>query len=113
MLTIEALNGFGANTKEGLTRCMNNEVFYLRLVGKGIKDPSFEKLADAVAAGDKKAGFEAAHALKGICANLSLTPLTKPVSEVTELFRSGADADYNKYLEEILSLRAKLAALCE
>ena len=113
MLTVAALNEFGADTKEGLTRCMNNEAFYLRPVGKGIKDASFEKLAAAVAAGDKKAGVEAAHALKGICANLSLTPLTKPVSEMTELLRAGADADYQKYLDEILALREKLAALCE
>ncbi len=27
MLTIEKLNNFGANTKEGLGRCMNNETF--------------------------------------------------------------------------------------
>ena len=33
MLTIETLNGFGADTREGLGRCMGNEAFYFRLIG--------------------------------------------------------------------------------
>ena len=32
MLTIDSLRRFGANTEEGLSRCMDNEDFYLRLV---------------------------------------------------------------------------------
>ena len=92
---------------------MNNETFCLRLVGKGVKDASFEKLAEAVATGDKKAAFEASHALKGICAKLSLTPLTKPDTEMTQLQRSGADADCPKYVDEIPALQAKLAAIRE
>ena len=52
MLTIEKLREFGADTREGLTRCMNNEAFYLRLVGMCAKDGNFTKLYDALAAGD-------------------------------------------------------------
>ena len=32
MLTVEKLKEYGADTGEGLNRCMNNEAFYLRLV---------------------------------------------------------------------------------
>ena len=32
MITIDKLQQFGADTREGLGRCMNNEAFYLRLV---------------------------------------------------------------------------------
>ena len=32
-MTIDSLKAFGANTAEGLARCMNNEAFYLRMVG--------------------------------------------------------------------------------
>ena len=31
-MTIDDLKTYGANTEEGLKRCMNNEGFYLRLV---------------------------------------------------------------------------------
>ena len=84
MLTIETLKSYGANTAEGLARCMNNEAFYLRLVGMGLKDVNFDKLQNAVASGNVKDAFEAAHALKGVLGNLALTPLLDPVSEMTE-----------------------------
>ena len=54
MLTVDALRACGANTQEGLGRCMNNEAFYIRLVNMALDDASFQKLSDAVAAGDKK-----------------------------------------------------------
>lgn len=112
MITIEALNNYGADTKEGLTRCMNNEAFYLRLVGMGLADPNFEKLSQAVSAGDAKAAFESAHALKGIVGNLSLTPLYKPVAELTDLLRGKEEMpDTSPYLEQIMDQYEKLRAL--
>ena len=111
MLTVDALRACGANTAEGLGRCMNNEAFYLRLVNMALDDAGFQKLADAVAAGDKKAGFEAAHSLKGVLGNLALTPIYAPVAEMTELLRAAADADYQSYLDKILAARDQLLAL--
>lgn len=113
MLTIDALNEFGANTAEGLNRCMDNEAFYLKLVKMAVKDDSFNKLSDAIAAGDKDAAFDAAHALKGVLANLSLTPIAEQASEITELLRAREDADYPAYLEKLNKMRDDLAALCE
>lgn len=49
MLTIDMLRSFGADVEEGLGRCMNNEAFYLRLVGKVLDDASFAKLETALA----------------------------------------------------------------
>ena len=87
MITIDALKEFGANTEEGLTRCMGMEEFYIQLVGTMLDDANFAKLDDAVEAGDAVAAFEAAHALKGALGNLSLTPICDPVSEITERLR--------------------------
>lgn len=113
MLTIDALRQFGADTAQGLGRCMNNEGFYLRLVNMALADGNFEKLGQAVESGDKTAAFEAAHALKGVLANLALDPILAPVSEPTELLRAGRDADYSAYLRVILEKRGALAALCD
>ena len=113
MLTIEALERFGADTKEGLGRCMNNKDIYLRLVDMGLNDTNFEKLSAAVNAGDKKTAFEAAHALKGVMGNLSLTPLFTIASEMTERLRAEEDADYPTYLKQLLEKRAELRALQE
>ncbi len=111
MLTNEALRAWGANVDEGMERCLNNEAFYLKLVQKSMQDPSFERLAEAVAAGDLDKGFDMAHALKGVMANLALTPILKPVQEITELLRSKAAADYEPLVREILARRDSLVKL--
>ena len=111
MLTIDALREFGANVDEGLQRCMNNEAFYFRLIGMAVNDEGFEKLQNAIDNSDLDAAFEAAHALKGILGNLSLTPIFAPVSEMTELLRSREERDYSGMLAEILGQREALKAL--
>ena len=79
MITLEALKDFGADTEKGLAMCMGNEALYLRLVGSVPGESRFDDLAKALEAGDYDAAFDAAHALKGVLGNLSLTPLlTRP-----------------------------------
>ncbi len=113
MLTIESLKEFGADTAEGLQRCMGNEGLYLRLVGIVLQDAGFDRLKEAVEAGDLKTGFEAAHALKGALGNLSLKPVYDPVCEITELLRAGTETDYAPLLAAILAGRDRLKELAE
>lgn len=111
MLTIEKLRACGANVQEGMSRCMNNEAFYLRLTGMALDDKNFGKLNEAIGQNDKKAAFEAAHALKGMLGNLSLTPLVEPVTEITELLRAEKDADYPALCAALADARAELLRL--
>jgi len=108
MLTIEKLREWGANVDEALERCLNNEAFYLRLVDKALQDPHFDRLKEAVGSGDLDGAFEAAHALKGVMANLALTPILTPVREMTELLRSRTQADYAPFLDTIDKEKASL-----
>ena len=111
MLTIQALEEYGANVKEGLQRCMGKEDFYLRLVGMALADGGFAKLGEAIEEKDYKKGFEAAHALKGILSNLSLTPILDPVVEITELLRAGTETDYAPLYARIMEQYNKLKQL--
>ena len=113
MLTIEKLRDFGADTEDGLKRCLDMEDFYLDLVKTSMDDSQLNELAAALDARDLNKAFECAHALKGVYANLSLTPLFKPVSEMTELLRSRTDTDYSGLLEQTRSALARLKALAE
>ena len=88
MLTIDALKKFGCDTDDGLTRCMGNEAFYFKLIGKVIDDKNFQALG-----------------------NLALTPVYEPVFEITELLRERKDIDYSGYLKTISEKRSELAAL--
>lgn len=112
-MTLEALNAYGANTGEGLARCMNNEPFYLRMVAMALADGNFDALKTALEAGDSRAAFEAAHALKGSIGNVALTPIYEPVCALTELLR-GKDAPVDggdALLEQILLQREKALSL--
>ena len=111
MMTTEFLRNWGANVDEALVRCLNNETFYLTLVNKSLQDPSFEKLRTSCESGDLDKAFDAAHALKGVMANLALTPILRPVQEITELLRARTAADYAPYLNEIEARRSELLSL--
>lgn len=113
MLTIDALKGIGANTEEGLSRCLNNEAFYLRLVQMAAMDGAFDELKEAVEKGDLDTGFEKAHALKGVLGNVSLTNVLTPVQEITEDLRARKEMDYSDVLERIFTEIGKVRALIE
>ena len=111
MLTIEKLKEYGADVEEAVERCMGREDFYLMLVGKVISDTRLSLLEAQLDQKDLAAAFETAHALKGVFATLSLTPLTRPVSEMTELLRARTDTDYSQLLAEALEQFDKLCSL--
>ena len=109
MLTIEKLREYGADVDEGLARCMNMKDFYIGLIGKVIADDRIPQLELQIHERKYKEAFETAHALKGMYANLSLTPLTKPVIEMTELLRHETDTDYSDLITEV---KKQFEALC-
>ncbi len=113
MITLDALRGFGADTDRGLATCMGNEALYLRLVSSVSSEKSFDDLSSAIKAGDLDSAFEAAHALKGVLGNLSLTPLYEKASEITEFLRNKTDTDYGKLLDELMSKKDILTDLCK
>ncbi len=109
MLTIDKLREYGADVDEGLARCMNMEDFYIGLVENALADNRLPLLEQQIGDSELDKAFETAHALKGMYANLSLTPLIKPVSELTELLRSRTNTDYSALLAEA---KEQFEALC-
>lgn len=113
MITIEKLKAFGANTDEGVQRCMNNVDFYLMLVNKSLANNQIPSLEDAINSGDLQKGFEIAHVMKGVFGNLSLTPLYEATCEITELLRNKTEMDYSSLLEKIKQLYQSLLDLAK
>ena len=111
MITIDKLSAFGADTAEGLGRCYGNEALYLRLVNMVLNEKNFDRLKSSVDAGNLDEAFEAAHALKGVLGNLSLTPMYDKDVEITELLRKKTDVDYAPLVDELLAMKEQLCAL--
>ena len=113
MITVDALKNFGANVDEGLGRCMGNEALYLKLVATIPGEKNFGKLSESIQNNDLDGAFEAAHALKGVLGNLSLTNMYDKVADITELLRARTEMDYSEKVAEIMNARDELAKLCE
>ncbi len=113
MLTIELLNKFGADTVTGKARCVNNESLYLRLVNMVPSNDSFNKLFEYINANDLDNAFQAAHNLKGVTANLALTPLYNPLCEISDLLRNKTVMDYTNLITEIKNKRQELEDICK
>lgn len=113
MVTVQMLKDFGVDTDEGLARCYGNEALYLKLINMLRAEGNFDKLKEAVDANDLDSAFEAAHALKGVLGNLSVTPMYQIVDELTELLRKRTEMDYTPLVSKLLALRDELNAMCE
>ncbi len=102
----ETLLRAGVNLDEALERFMGNEELLLRFLKKFTNDPSYQSLSKAM-------NEEAAHALKGVCGNLSISRLFELVCKEVELLRGGNGGEEAKqcYLEVVAEYEKVIAEL--
>ncbi|MCI9504135.1 MAG: Hpt domain-containing protein [Clostridia bacterium] len=104
MTVRECYEKMGADYDDVMTRLRTDErvaKFLARVIG----DPSFAMLDDAVAQKNAEEAFRAAHTIKGICGNLSLSQMGKSASALTESLRGKTE-----FSEEALALYAQVKA---
>ena len=86
MTVQECYEAFGGDYQEVISRLRTDERitrFLLRVVDDG----SYQLLIDSIATGNVDEAFRAAHTLKGVCANLSITKFGNSSSALTEVLR--------------------------
>jgi HPt (histidine-containing phosphotransfer) domain-containing protein len=77
------------NFDEGVKRVMNNAKLYVKLVTKFKNDTKLDDLEAALASGDMEKARTAAHTIKGVAANLSLSELWKQSLELETQIKDG------------------------
>ena len=105
---IKKLNDYGCNTKEGLERCLNNKDFYIKLLKMAVSDNKVYELKDFIDIKDYDNAFSISHSLKGVYANLSITPLYNLFYTLTEELRNKTCKDYTDEINEIINLFEKI-----
>lgn len=110
MTVQELYENIGGSLKSAL-RILQMDKMVARFIVRYLDEPSCPKLLEAYEAGDGKGVFEAAHAMKGVCANLGLDSLSEKASEICEQFRPGAERTLSE--EGIAEKIAELKALHE
>lgn len=86
---IDKLHEWGCDTAKAKERLAGDEALYVTCLQMLAEDEGFERLRVSLAKGDVKGSFEAAHSLKGVIANLALTPLYEVISSIVEELRAG------------------------
>lgn len=87
--TKAALTGAGIQVDEALERLMGSEALLERLLGKFLEDRNLAELTVALAEDRREDAFRAAHTLKGVCGNLSMTALFETLTAQVAEFRAG------------------------
>lgn len=91
----------------GLSRVRKNKQLYLRLLGMFADSPEFQKLEDAIAAGDTDAAAHLVHTIKGMSGNLALTAVFDLTSRLMVQYRQNSVdpallEEYRQALDETL-----------
>jgi HPt (histidine-containing phosphotransfer) domain-containing protein len=75
---------------DGVKRVMNNTKLYFKLLAKFKDETTLNDLETALAAGEMEKAQNAAHTIKGVAGNLSLTELFKQCLELESQIKAKA-----------------------
>ena len=111
-MTLQELYSVIEGNYDQAVRIMRMDKMISRYLLKLKDNPAHGQLMAAGEAMDPTQLFEAAHALKGVCANLGLIALSEAASEIAEEFRPGSprkhsDAEVKAMLEKADALYQK------
>lgn len=92
-----------------MERFINDEEFYKECLVTSLQDKAFGGLKTALEEDRRKEAFEYAHTLKGLMANMGLTPVYDLVVQIVEPLRAGENdnliAIYEQMMQEVEKFR--------
>jgi HPt (histidine-containing phosphotransfer) domain-containing protein len=99
---------------DALARLGGNKAIFVRLLNTFNKDTNWEQLKGSFSAGDLAAAASNAHAIKGMCGNLSMKALAAAAAELEQSLKAGkADAALVDKLGEVYSATAEAVAAAQ
>ena len=108
---IKRLADLGCDVEDAMERFLDDEDFYMECLEQVLYDPQFQRLQTALENHQLQEGFDCAHTLKGLAANLGLTSLASMASRITEPLREGKEADFMRLYQDLQSEREKYIAI--
>lgn len=90
---MDILRDAGFDVENALGRLMNNQAFFLKMLGKFTQDSNFDKLRGFVEADDAKGAGDCAHALKGMCSTLGMVKLSDYCAKLQYLYQGREEGD--------------------
>jgi len=87
---LDDLKRWGCNVEETIERFAGDVELFVMLLPSMAEDGNFDKLGACLSAQDVRGAFECAHALKGVLANMGLTPMQEVAVRIVEPLRGGS-----------------------
>ena len=98
---MQGLQAAGIDVEGALSRLMNNEGFFLKMLGKFVEDKTYQSLEAAYEAKDMQALLHAAHALKGVSSNLGMVRLSDFCGQMQYMLEGKEDGDVDALMADI------------
>lgn len=110
---LDELRNWGCDVENALERFVGDEDLYVMCLNTVLMDKSFEGLAEALRGNSIQEAFDYAHTLKGVLANMGLTPMYDITVKIVEPLRVGDSNNLMPIYEELLNAKAVLASIME
>lgn len=110
-MLLEELRNWGCDIDGALERFVGDEELYRTCLYTVLSDKAFEGLGEALRAGQVSEAFDYAHTLKGVLANMGLTPMYEVIVRMVEPLRVGKGDGLLPVYEELLQTKSVLAAM--
>lgn len=108
---LQILREAGVDVDSVCERFMGNMSLLHKFLLKFPDDRNYTELIEGLNAGDTDKAFHAAHALRGVCGNMSFVSLHCVVAEITELLRVGDLEAARQKLPEIKTEYTQIVAM--
>ena len=108
---LEKLRAWGCDLDGALERFLGDEELYKSCLPMVAEDESFDGLKEALAEDERKKAFDCAHTLKGVCANMGITPMFDTVEKIVEPLRAGINDGLMPVYEELSREREHLRSI--
>ena len=105
------LEEWGCDVEGALERFFDDKDLYMTCLEMVITDSNFDKLGVALEEKNVLEAFDCAHTLKGVFANLGLTPMFSIVVTIVEPLRGGLAYNLNENYEKLLASNEQLKCI--
>lgn len=110
-MLLDKLRNWGCDVDGALERFVGDEDLYKMCLNTVLEDKAFAGLGETLRASQTKEAFDHAHTLKGVLANMGLTPMFDITVRIVEPLRTGDTDGLLSIYEELLESKELLARM--
>ena len=107
------LKNWGCDVDGAMERFMGDEELYASCLQAVVNDKAYGALYDALMENNCQKAFDSAHTLKGVLANMGLTPMYQIVVEIVEPLRAGNMENLLPKYEILVGANEQLRSIIE